>query len=438
MAERGVKVGLVGLGTIGTGVVRVLRDGQAQIRERLGFPLELVTIADIDLQTDRGVPLDDYRTTESWRDIIDDPEIDLVVELVGGTGVAREVVLAALDAGKGVVTANKALLAHCGPEIFSLADSKRADIAFEASVGGTIPVLRALREGLCADRIDSVLGIVNGTCNFILTEMEALGEPYAACVKRAQDLGYAEADPTTDVDGTDSAHKLSILLALAFGVRVSPDDLAVEGVERITPADIEYARRIGLRIKLLALAKRREAGIEAHVHPTMIPETSVLARVDGPMNADEVRGAASGPTLYYGAGAGSLPTASAVVADLMELARSRRLGISRRVPPLGSPELREEPLCPPEDLVGEFYLRLEVRDSPGVLAHITGALGECGVSIASLMQADPGAGPQPRGVPVVITTHPVRRSDLDASLREIEAMPDVTSSPQLIRIEREL
>ena len=435
MPEAGVKVGLVGLGTIGTGVVRVLEDGAERIARRLGFPLDLVTIADIDLETDRGVSLDAYRTTTSWRDIVDDPEIGLVVELIGGTGVARQVVLAALDAGKGVVTANKALLANHGEEIFALAASKRADIAFEASVGGTIPVLRALREGLCADRIDSVLGIVNGTCNFILTEMESRGEPYEACLKRAQELGYAEADPTFDVDGTDSAHKLSILLGLAFGVRVGPDRLAVEGIERIVPIDIEYADRIGLRIKLLAVAKSGPGGLEAHVHPTMIPQQSVLARVDGSMNAIEVRGEASGPTLYYGAGAGSLPTASAVVSDLMELARARRLGVAHRVPPLGQAELRDVSLCRSEELMGEFYMRLEVRDSPGVLAQITGALGECGVSIATLLQEEIATS---AAVPVVITTHPVLQSDLDSALLEIAQMADVTAAPQVIRIEREL
>ncbi len=435
MADGAVHVGLVGLGTIGTGMVRILQEGGARITERLGFPLELTAIADIDLDRDRGISLADYRLSREWREIVDDPGIDLVVELVGGTGVARSIVLAALDAGKGVVTANKALLAKHGEEIYALAASRRVEIAFEGSVGGTIPVLRALREGLCADRIDSLLGIVNGTCNFILTEMEERGEPYEACVKRAQDLGYAEADPSFDVDGTDSAHKLSILLALAFGARVDPDDLAVEGVERIAPVDVEYAQRFGLRIKLLAVARRVEQGIEAHVHPTMIPQSSVLARVDGPMNAIEVHGLHSGPTLYYGAGAGSLPTGSAVVADLMELARSRRLGIPVRVPPLGTPKLRDQELARPEDLESEYYLRVGALDSPGVLSKIAGALGESGISIASVLQEERRA---TRAVPIVITTHTARQSSLDRALRKIEQLAEVTQPVQVIRIERRI
>ncbi len=433
MTERAVKLGLVGLGTIGTGVVRILQEGGARIAERLGFPLELVTIAVQDPNKQRSVRLDGYTLTGDWRRVVDDPEIDLVIELVGGTGVARSVVLAALDAGKGVVTANKALLAVHGEEVCALAASKRVEIAFEGSVAGTIPVLRALREGLCADRIDSVLGIVNGTCNFILTEMEGRGDAYEACLQRAQELGYAEPDPTFDVDGTDSAHKLSILLAMAFGVRVRPADLAVEGIERIAPIDVEVAQRIGLRIKLLAVAKRGPRGIEAHVHPTMIPTSSVLARVDGPMNAVEVQGLYSGPTLYYGAGAGPLPTGSAVVGDVMELARTCHLGAPLRVPPLGTPELQAGPLARPEDLEGEYYLRVGAVDSPGVLARIAGALGEAGISIASVLQEERRAA---RAVPIVITTHTARQASLDTALREIEQLAEVTQPVQVIRIER--
>lgn len=435
MAERAIRVGLVGMGTIGTGVVRLLQENGALIRERLGVPLELVSVADIDLERDRGVSLSSYRATTRWREIVEDPSIDLVVELIGGTKVAREVVLSALGAGKGVVTANKALLAHHGDEVYALARSKGADIAFEASVGGTIPVLRALREGLAADRLESVLGIVNGTCNFILTRMEATGSTYAQALHEAQEFGYAEADPTFDVDGTDSAHKLAILLGLAFGVRVKPGDFAVEGISRISPLDIRYAKRMGFRIKLLAVGKRTEVGLEAHVHPTMIPERSVLAQVDGSMNAIEVRGRMSGPTLYYGAGAGALPTASAVVSDLMELARNRLVGATRRVPPLGTPELRTEDLRASGDLEGEFYLRLFARDVPGVLAHIAGALGGRGISIASVLQEEPESAD---AVPIVITTHTARQLALEEALAEIESMEQVSSPVQRIRIEREI
>jgi homoserine dehydrogenase len=354
MAERALRVGLVGFGTIGTGLVRAFQSHGALVNERHGFPLELARIADIDLERDRGVPVGAYRLSRDWRELVDDPSIDLVVELVGGTRVAKEVVLAALDAGKHVVTANKALLATHGPEIYALAASKGTEIAFEASVGGTIPVLRALREGLCADRILSLHGIVNGTCNYILTEMEANGEPYEACLKRAQDLGYAE---PTELTSTGRLRAQVMILVGRPSARVAPDDFP-EGHPPDVPADVEFARRIGFRIKLLAVAKRGANGIEARVHPTMIPQAAVLAGVRGSMNAIEARGELSGPTLYYGAGAGPLPTASAVLADLMELARARRLGVTGRVPPLGTPEPRDAVLCPRAS-AGEFYVRFD-------------------------------------------------------------------------------
>lgn len=435
MPEAGVGVGLVGLGTIGTGVVRLLREHAASIDERLGFPLRLVHVADIDLERDRGVPLDGLRLTRDWRELVKDPEVQLVVELVGGTTVARTIVSEALATGRDVITANKALLAHHGPELFEVAREQGRDIAFEASVGGTIPVLRALREGLCADRIASLHGIVNGTCNYILSEMEQGGEPYAACLKRAQDLGFAEPDPSFDVNGMDSTHKLAILLALGFGVQADPDDIYTEGIAHVGPVDIEFARRFGLRIKLLAIAKRGERGVEARVHPTMIPESSVLARVDGSLNAVEVRGRMSGPTLYYGAGAGSLPTANAVVSDVMELARALRSGAARRVPPLGTPTLRSEELRRMDDLHGEHYLRFSVLDRPGVLARLAGALGARGISIASVVQPSREEG---EAVPVVVTTHSAREGGLRAALVEIDRMDDVTAPTQVIRIEREL
>ena len=435
MSERGVKLGLVGLGTIGSGVVRVMQAHGSIIDTRLGFPLRLERIAELDLDLDRGLELAGYTLTRRWQDLIDEPEIDIVLELIGGTTVARSVVVAAMEAGKSVVTANKALLAHHGPELYEIAARHGVDIAFEASVGGTIPILRALREGLCADRAEVVLGIVNGTCNYVLTEMEGEEEPYEACLKRAQELGYAEADPSFDVNGTDSAHKLALLIGLAMGVRVRPDQIPTEGIERVSPLDIEYARRFGLRIKLLAIAKLWEGAVEARVFPTMIPENSVLARVDGSMNAVQVSGTLSGPTLYYGAGAGSLPTASAVVSDAMELARSKRLGIAGRVPPLGTPQLRALPLRPTEDLVGEYYLRFSAVNRPGVLARITGELGDHGISIASVVQREQAGS---EVVPVVIMTHAAKEAGLVAALRAIEGMGEVTGRVQLIRVEREI
>jgi homoserine dehydrogenase len=433
MAE--LRVGLVGFGTIGTGVVRILREHHIEIERRLGLPLRLARIADIDLERDRGVSTEGIELTRSWREVALDPGIDVVVELVGGTTIAREIVREALAAGKPVVTANKALLAHHGPELYAEAHASGVEIGFEASVGGTIPVLRALREGLCADRLSSVLGIVNGTCNYILTEMESRREPYPACLKRAQDLGYAEADPTADVSGLDSMHKLVILIGLAFGAHVEPDDIETEGIERVQEIDIEYAESFGLRIKLLALAKLREGALEAAVRPVMIPQDSVLARVDGSMNAVEIAGAASGPTLYYGAGAGSMPTASAVVADVMEAVRTRRLGGGSRVPPLGTPELRELPVRRQADLEGEFYLRFSVADRPNVLAHISGALGARGISIASVLQPERHAS---EAVPVVIVTHLAKESSLREALAEIDRLVEVTGPSQAIRIEREI
>jgi homoserine dehydrogenase len=436
MAERPIGVGLVGFGTVGAGVVRLLLEHRDLVDERLGFPLRLRAIADIDLERDRGVPTSGLRMLRDWRELAADPEIDLVIELVGGTGIARQIALGALDQGRGLITANKALLAHHGAELFERAAARGTDVAFEASVGGTIPVLRALREGLCADRVTSLAGIVNGTCNSILSAMDEDGEPYEVCLKHAQELGLAEADPSFDVNGTDSTHKLAILLALAFGVHAAPDEIHTEGIARVAPLDVEYARRFGLKIKLLALAKDRPGGVEARVHPTMIPARSVLAGVSGAMNAIEIRGRFSGPTLYYGAGAGSLPTASAVVADLMELARARRRGAVGRVPPLGTPKLRRASLVRAQDLEGEYYLRFSALDRPGVLGRLAGALGARGISIASLEQPDRH---EALAVPVVMTTHVAREGALRAALEEIEAPGDVTTAPtQVIRIEREL
>jgi homoserine dehydrogenase len=416
-------------------VVRLLQEHQERIDERLGFPLRLARIADIDLERDRSVSLDAYALTRDWHELVADPEIELIMELIGGSDVARSVVLAALESGKSVVTANKALLAHHGQEIYACAEAHGSDIAFEASVGGTIPVLRALREGLCADRIQAIHGIVNGTCNFILSEMEQRGDPYAACLKRAQDLGLAEADPSFDVNGIDSAHKLSILIGLAFGIGVLPEAISTEGIEHVAPLDIEYADRIGFRIKLLAIAKERDGGVEAWVNPTMIPGESVLGRVDGSMNAVEVRGCMSGPTLYYGAGAGPLPTASAVVGDLMELARGCQRGVKQRVPPLGIPQLRDLPLRRKEDLEGEYYLRFTALDRPGVLSRIAGALGGQGISIASVLQLERHAS---EAVPVVMMTHLAKEAALRAALAEIARMGDVTAPTQVIPVEREL
>ncbi len=336
--EGGLGVGLIGFGTIGTGVAKVLQRNAAAIAARLGFPLRLVRIADLETSRDRGVDLSGIRFDADAEGLIDDPAVQLVVELVGGTGAARRLVLRALARGKPVVTANKALLAAHGKEIFDAGRAHAADVAFEASVGGGIPILRSLREGLAANRILSVHGIINGTTNYVLSEMEKGGEPFEVVLKRAQELGYAEADPGFDVDGIDAAHKITLLAAMAFGADLTFKDVPTEGIRAITPLDVESAAELGYRIKLLGITKLRDdaAGerIEVRVHPTMIPAESLLAKVDGAMNAIAVHGDAVGPTLFYGAGAGELPTASAVIGDLMELAREVRRGSAGRVAPL--------------------------------------------------------------------------------------------------------
>jgi len=440
-ARGGVGVGLIGLGTIGTGVAKVLRQNAEVIEQRLGFPLRLVRIADLDLETDRGVDLDGIRFDSDSDGLIADPEVSIVVELIGGYDVAKRMILRAIDAGKPVVTANKALLALHGSEIFGAASGAGVDVAFEASVGGGIPILRSLREGLAANRIESLFGIMNGTTNYVLTEMEQTGEDFDVVVKRAQDLGYAEADPTFDLEGIDAAHKLTLLAAMAFGAELTFKEIPTEGIKGLAPIDFEAAEEFGYRIKLLGIAKSHPADrdgdserIEARVHPTMIPRASLLANVDGAMNAVAVTGDAVGPTLYYGAGAGEMPTASAVVGDLIEIARAT----PGRVAPLSyqPEELAPKPLLPLGELVGRAYLRFTVVDRPGVLAQITGILGEYEIGIASVIQK--GRAGSISSVPVLMQTHPAPEMALRAALTEIDRLDDVTAPTRVIRIEEDL
>jgi homoserine dehydrogenase len=366
VTQQALGVGLIGFGTIGVGVVKVLQRNADVIRGRLGAPLRLVRIADLDVARDRGVDLSGVRFDDDAQGLIDDPEVQLVVELIGGYDAARRLILRALERGKPVVTANKALLALHGKELFEAARRGGADIAFEASVGGGIPILRSLREGLAANHIDSVHGIINGTTNFVLTQMESGGEPFEVVLKRAQELGYAELDPTFDVDGIDAAHKITLLASMAFGAELTFKEVPTEGIRELTPLDIESASEFGYRIKLLGITKRRVDAsgerIEVRVHPTMVPAESLLAKVDGAMNAIAVHGDAVGPTLFYGAGAGELPTASAVVADLIELAREVQRGSAGRVAPLSTlPEaLVPKPIVPLGELFGRLYLRFTV------------------------------------------------------------------------------
>lgn len=438
-----VGVGLVGFGTIGTGVVKVLERNADVIEQRLGFPLRLVRIADLDTTSDRGVDVSKIRFDDDSAGLIADDSVDIVVELVGGYDFARKLILDSIGAGKHVVTANKALLALYGREIFGAAAKQGVEVAFEASVGGGIPILRSLREGLNANRIESVHGIMNGTTNYVLTEMEKTGEDLDVVVKRAQDLGYAEADPTLDIEGVDAAHKLTLLAAMAFGAELTYDEIPTEGITGLTPVDFEAAEEFGHRIKLLGIAKSHldAAGgerIEVRVHPTLVPAGSLLAAVDGAMNAVAVTGDAVGPTLFYGAGAGELPTASAVVADLIEIAREVRRGSAGRVAPLSylPTELTAKPLVPLGEISGRYYLRFTAVDRPGVLAHIASVLGENEIGIESVLQK--GRAQSAGSVPVLILTHPAREAAIRSALEIIDALDDVTAPTRLIRIEEGL
>jgi homoserine dehydrogenase len=441
MAES-IGVGLIGLGTIGTGVARLLAGNRRVIEQRLGLGLRLVRIADLDTQRDRRVDISGIRFDADAEGLIDDPAVDIVVELIGGYDAARRLILRSIERGKHVVTANKALLALHGGEIFDAAARRGVDVGFEASVAGGIPILRSIREGLVANRIESLHGIMNGTTNYVLTEMERTGEDLEVVVKRAQALGYAEADPSIDLDGIDAAHKLTLLAAMAFGARLTSKEVPVEGIRGLAPVDFEAAAEFGHRIKLLGIAKARyDEGverIEARVHPTLVPKASLLASVDGAMNAVAVHGDAVGPTLFYGAGAGELPTASSVVADLVEIAREIHRGGAGRVAPLSYlPEaLRVLPLVPTGELVGRCYLRFTALDRPGVLGHLAGVLGEHEIGIESVIQK--GRDGVSASVPVLMWTHPVREAALRAALERIDRLPDVTAPTRLIRIEENL
>ncbi len=436
----GVGIGLIGLGTVGGGVVKVLQRNRDVIASRLGFPLELRRIIDRNPDRKRDFDLGDVRIETDPEILIRDPEVSVIIELIGGYDAAKELTLRAFQAGKHVVTANKALLAVHGEEIFAAARKHNVDIAFEASVGGGIPILRSMREGLSANRIEGLSGIMNGTTNYVLTEMERTGEDFAPVLERAQQLGYAEADPSFDVDGVDAAHKLTLLVAMAFGTQLAFKDIPTEGIRGLTPLDFDSAREFGYRIKLLGIAKRNRGPhgerIEARVHPTMIRQSSLLANVDGAMNAIAVEGDAVGPTLYYGAGAGELPTASAVVADLMEIAREIHRGTAGRVAPLSYPTeaLRTQELVPLSDIRGRAYLVFQAQDRPGVLAKIAGLLGEQEISLESVVQHG-GSGPT---VPVVVLTHPAREGALREALGRIDQLPEVGEPTRMIRIDEEI
>jgi homoserine dehydrogenase len=432
-----IQVGLLGIGTVGSGTFKVLQRNQAEIRRRAGREIAITMVADLDEARARAVVGDAARVVGDARAVIADPAIDIVIELIGGYGIAKALVLEAIEAGKHVVTANKALLAVHGSEIFAAARRKGVIVAFEAAVAGGIPIIKALREGLTANRIEWVAGIINGTTNFILSEMRAKGLDFAQALAQAQALGYAEADPSFDIQGVDAAHKATIMSAIAFGIPVQFERAYVEGITALQAADIRYAEQLGYRIKLLGITKRRDdvGGIELRVHPTLIPATRLIANVEGAMNAVVVQGDAVGATLYYGKGAGSEPTASAVIADLVDITRLHTADPDHRVPHLAFQpgELQDTRILPIAEVVTAFYLRLQVADKAGVLARITGILAEHDISIDAVLQRESAEGE--KQTDLIILTHDTVEGRMQAALAQMQALPTVLAP--IVKIRKE-
>jgi len=429
-----INVGLLGLGTVGGGTLTVLRRNAEEIARRAGREIRVVRAAVRDLEKAKALAGDLPLTTNPF-DVVDDPNIDIVVELIGGLEPARELVLQAIANGKHVVTANKHLIAKYGNEIFAAAQAKGVMVAFEAAVAGGIPIIKALREGLSANRIEWLAGIINGTSNFILTEMRDKGAAFDDVLKEAQRLGYAEADPTFDIEGIDAAHKLTILSAIAFGIPMQFDSAYTEGISKLTREDVQYAEELGYRIKLLGIARRAENGIELRVHPTLIPERRLIANVDGAMNAVLVKGDAVGPTLYYGAGAGAEPTASAVVADLVDVTRLHTADPHHRVPHLAfqPDQLADTPILPMDEVRTAYYLRLAAFDRPGVLADITRILADSNISIDAMVQKEPAEGEEQ--ATIILLTHITVEKNVNAAIAKIEALDTVAGKVMRIRLE---
>ena len=428
---KSIGIGVLGFGTVGAGVVEGLMKNGELIAARTGIQPVIRAIADLDIESDRGVEVDRALLTTDAAAVIRNPKIQVIVELIGGTGIARTLVLDALKAGKSVVTANKALLAEHGPELYAAAEQYQADLLFEASTGGGIPIIRALREGLSGNRIEQICGILNGTCNYILTRMENEKLPFDQVLREAQAAGYAEAEPSLDVDGFDTAHKAVVLATLAFGRSVAMDDVAVQGVRDIAASDIDYAAGLGYRIKLLAVIKQNGQGVEIGVYPALIPHHHMLASVSHAFNAVLVRGDIVGETLYYGKGAGREATASAVIGDIVDAARNLVGDTPHRVPAF-VPCLPEVPLRAPEDIVTRYYLRLSLKDEPGIFALVAQMLAGHNISIASVMQKEARSS---GAVPVIILTHAAREGEFRAALEEIDALEQVLAPTVRYRIE---
>ncbi|MBX3678665.1 homoserine dehydrogenase [Cognatazoarcus halotolerans] len=430
-----MNVGLLGIGTVGGGTFSVLKRNEEEITRRAGRPIRIATVADKNLELARKVAGEGVRLTDDAFSVVTDPEIDIVVELIGGYGVAKDLVLAAIENGKHVVTANKALLAVHGNEIFAAAQKKGVMVAFEAAVAGGIPIIKALREGLTANRIEWIAGIINGTTNFILSEMRDKGLPFADVLKEAQALGYAEADPTFDIEGVDAAHKATLMASIAFGVPIQFDKAHIEGITKLESADIRYAEQLGYRIKLLGIARRREAGIELRVHPTLIPAKRLIANVEGAMNAVLVQADAVGATLYYGKGAGAEPTASAVIADLVDITRLHTADPEHRVPHLAfqPDQMVDLPVLPIDEAETACYMRMRVEDQPGVLADITRILADNGISIDAMLQREPEEGESQTDI--IILTHRSIEGRISAAVAKIEGLAVVIGKVVRLRLE---
>ena len=433
---REINIGLLGCGTVGTGVAKLLIENKELLTTRVGAHLNLKWIADVDIETDRGIRFPDGVFINDAHKVVDDPEIDIVIEMIGGEGIAKDFILKAIENGKHIVTANKALLAVHGNELFAAAALKGIDLAFEASVGGCMPTIKTMRESLVANHIKAMTGILNGTCNYILSKIADEGITFQEALAQAQKQGYAEADPALDVGGFDTAHKIAILTALAYGMEINLKDVYVEGISRITPLDIEFAEQFGYRIKLLAISKFKNGRVEARVHPTMIPFDNLLASIKGTVNAITVSADAAGDIMLYGHGAGMMPTASAVLSDIVDIARNILCGSIRRVPALSyrRENIRRIAILPIDDLVTHYYFRFSAIDRPGVLSTISGIIGKYGISLQSVHQK----GRKMNGsVPLVMLSHSAREADVKRALNEINMLDVISDEAVLIRIENE-
>jgi homoserine dehydrogenase len=431
-----INVGLLGCGTVGTGVAKILLESRKIINSRVGVPIVLKHVADIDTESDRGISFDEGVLINDAKRVVDDPDIEIIIEMIGGDGIAKDLILKAIDNNKQIVTANKALIAGHGNTIFKKASEKGVDIAFEASVGGCIPIIKSLRESLVGNSIKSMTGILNGTCNYILSKITHEGISFDDALSQAQASGFAEADPTFDVEGIDTAHKLAILTALSYGMEINLKDIYIEGITGITPMDIEFARQFGYSIKLLAISKNMGDTIEARVHPTMIPFENLLSNVNGSLNAVAISGDAVGDMVLYGHGAGMMPTASAVVGDVVDLARNLISGAKGRIPSLSfQPEkIKNIPVLPIEEISTHYYFRFSALDRPGVLSKISGILGDRGISIKTVHQK----GRKTNGaVPLVILTYRAKEVDVKEALAKVADLDVIDKKPTIIRIENE-